>query len=354
MLVSATNLLWHAARENAPVDPELIERALAAAESGRVSGEKDIRRCDVHAALACYRASRGQFSEARAACKEIAKHVKRSHPISSIGGSLNALGVFLLERGQFAAALEQALWAAGVFEQQGWHEERARSLVLACAATLDRCIAHPGERACVEQFLACSEQLGSALARTPQLKTELSVWTDSIWDNTESLWQQLADRGNHRVALKAYRAVRQWAPSRRTAAWDRLDSAAHRLNLRVIADHARAGALRRQGWVSIDRTDRAKIGISTEYRACAGEHPIFCVIPLYGLDSVRTDEAIEVVAGAAVFEIAPGSSVLVAGEDGAALSGNGRGLFSRTPCALWRASATAASLPCYASFCRAR
>ncbi|SEF37619.1 hypothetical protein SAMN05421837_114180 [Amycolatopsis pretoriensis] len=309
--VAAAHRLRDAARNSEPVPDGLARRALRLTNSIEPLVSRADHRSDILGALAAYNASRGDHHRAREASAEIARTmtdlgVRPTNPI-------NELAVWYYEHGDFDRSLSCARNNAEVLFKARHFEAAARNCSFAAGVALKAYQQRP-ENKRLRTFFEYSGRLGRILKAQPAVRAVLSEPNTDIWDNTTSIWQQLAARGDWRLALRGYTAQKAWPQGETRPDYELLANAAHPRNTAAIKQLAADGSLTRAGRVTIDGDFSVDTQVTTYREDVSGEWTapatVYCLSPSLGDDQ---SEAV-VVAGVAVYELADDRDVRISQE----------------------------------------
>jgi hypothetical protein len=257
-------------------------------------------RSEILGALATYHASRGDHHRARATIAEIARDmtelgVRPSNPF-------NALAVWYYEHGAYDRSLSCAMSNAEILLEARHFEASARNCGFVARLALKAYQQNPEKRR-LRTFFEYSGRLGRILKAQPAVRATVSEQATDIWDNTKSIWQQLADRGDWRLALRGYTAQKAWPQGETLPDYELLANAEHPRNIAAIKQLAADGLLARLGRVTIDSDFLVDTHLTTYwedmYGIGTGPETVYGISPSLGAEQSEAS----VVAGVAVYEL---------------------------------------------------
>ncbi|CAM3893048.1 hypothetical protein KIPE111705_30115 [Kibdelosporangium persicum] len=297
---AAARRLRDAARDGQEVPKGFARQALRRTDAIERLVTRAELRGEILGALATYHASRGDHHLARAAIGEIARDmtelgVRPSNPF-------NALVVWYYEQGDFDRSMSCATHNAEVLLQARHFEAAARDCGFVARVAL-RAYQRKPETKRLRTFFEYSGKMGRILKAQPAVRATLSEQSTDIWDNTVSIWRQVADRGDWRLALRGYTAQKAWPQGQARPDYELLANAAHPRNVAAVKQLAADGSLARIGNVSIGGDFLVDTHLTTYWEDMygAGDDPetVYGICPSLGQEQTEAT----VVAGVAVYEL---------------------------------------------------
>lgn len=337
-VITVANMFRSAARARRKIDEVIMQKALAWADALPVSADRIKCRCDLLGASACYYASLDKHEKAAAACENISHYLQEPFPTPDVAVHLNESVDLYYEKKKYSEAATQACINAASLEASNLLNVATRTYGFAGECALQAYgVSH--RKTFLSLFLECSQEVGGALRSSPNLFKELELggWTETTWENTLSLWQQLADKNERVLALQAYKSVKAWEPHRKDNIWELLANAYHLRNMEAVQSLAVNGALQRRANLSIgmdmqiavDRTTARRDLVIGAERATLAPDIVYGYQPLYDSTSrsLLHEGNVEFVAGGAVYTLRDGESITIREEDVQVLKTDGQGTF---------------------------
>ena len=330
-VITAANTMRIAADQQRPIDEGMLSQALSWASSFVIRTDRINHTCDLLGAASCYQAAIGRFERASRYCEEIAGYLEDESLSVSAPVHLNELLMFYERKSLHQHCVQQGKLNAVALERAALWDVAARTYVFVCD--------HAGKSArehgvnWIKMFLESSRKLARLDQRHPNLMAENREGIDITRQNTASLWEQLTELGNFRLALDAYRAVQAWRPGFQEANWERLGDALHPLNASAIESMAAAGHLRREAIVYV-RSDGPYSAHIKTIRQRIDDKDKSSPGTVWGYWPADPAEGISVpgiesfvVGGTVVFPLTPGAEVTVVHQRAGVVDTDGKGLY---------------------------
>lgn len=305
---AAEQRLRVAARDGGVVPKHLVRQALSLTDSIEPLVSRVDHRCDILGALAAYYASRGDHHRARAVSDEIARHLDDPGARPSI--QFNELAAWYYEHGDFDRALSCGIDNAEALAKAHHFDMSARTCTFVAQVSLRAYHRRPVHKH-LRTFFEYSRRLGRIFKGHPAVYEVLSKPTADVWENTESIWRQLADQRRWRLALLGYAAQKAWPRGQVLPDYELLSHALHGRNVAAIKQLAIDGSLGRIGRVTIDGDFRVHTDVTTYREDLSEDGAVPRVV--YGLLPLRGGEESDAVfvAGAAVYELTNDDEVTI-------------------------------------------
>lgn len=324
-VITSTNMLLWAAASGRALDDSFIKEALALCEKLPHQVDKVNARCQLLGATASYYASRRRHAEALALRDEISKYLDLNEPPQQVGVSLNQLGRWYYEHGDYSRAAKIFTQNAATLAGYGLDQTEFESWLMAAEAWLRASNGRVGSS--LRKFFTCAISVGVRHQKLKQNGENLEraeIHVENIRENVVGIWEQIPQVFDSRLLLEASRALRILAPSRinRSARW--LEAAFQPANVARVKAVAEADRLVRRGEIWISHEAIVRVETTTQWNTSTGHElgdlgdpsregsAVLFTQPLYDHGAARASAGdAEFIGGLAVFPLAPGRSLTV-------------------------------------------
>jgi hypothetical protein len=218
-------------------------------------------RSDLLGAAAVYFASRHLHDKVASSLSEIAALLV-NHPLEkSLAVHLNEVLDYYFRNGSYGTAAVRAVGNGQLLERVGLPDVALKTYSIAADCALR---ASGGRRRrFLTLFFDASRRIARLVSKYPASDASALPIVGLTRENTQSLWQQLSDRGERTMALEAYGAVKAWPPRTILAAWEDLGHALHPKNHEAVDILCTAGLLRREVTIEIEGQQGARVTVTT-------------------------------------------------------------------------------------------
>ncbi|MEV6892202.1 hypothetical protein [Kribbella sp. NPDC051137] len=301
---AATDLLKYAAGNSRSLSDELVRRALAHDVPHGGSHHQVVHRLKILGAALTYFAAHNDPAGVEAAVSEVFSYVGAYE--SSAVVPLNELAAWHYGRGDLTAAIATGLAFGTRLREARCFESAARMLSFT-ARVIPRAYSAAPDPKLLEQLFDVSATIGRLLTEHVEVGTSIGDRVDDVLEQTESVWRQLADRDNWRLALRGYQASTRWPGVRRIDDWELLAKANHPRNLDAVRTTflVRDCRLRIEADLTVTRTT------STTREGSSGPGTIYALCPLADRPAELRGPGATFVAGTAVFALTAHETVTI-------------------------------------------
>ena len=218
-------------------------------------------RSDLLGAAAIYFASRNLHGKVASSLSEIAALLARQPSEKSLAVHLNEVLEYYVRLASYELAAVRALDNGQLLEQTGLPDVALKTYSIAADCALR---ASGGRRKrFLSLFFDSSKRIARLVSKHPNAEGNAPPAVTLTRDNTQSLWWQLSERGDRRMALEAYEALKVWPPRTNLPEWEDLGYALHPKNDGVVKVLCTAGLLRRDAMIEIVGEQGARVTVTT-------------------------------------------------------------------------------------------
>ncbi|MFF0163890.1 hypothetical protein ACFYRY_41320 [Streptomyces sp. NPDC005263] len=309
-LVTATNLLLHAALGGRRVDEAFLARILPLTERIASPVLRTAHRSAVLGALSVYHASVGDHARAAEVYADLVPLLNRSQRETVC--HLNDLAEWYYQQDDHARGVEQGFRTAQALDRAKLPVEAALSYLQVANCVL----LAPGNvwrKRYLRRFLQCSRRLGELSRIDPEVARSEEERLGQTLENTRGIWCQLQSLGLRRLALLAYEAQRAWPDGEVHESWETLAHAFHRRNVVTVHELAAQGLLRRDATVRLGPGPHATVSTVTRRSdsPSSGRPGVYATMPLHGTGRLAGTDNVRQVGRGVVFRLGPGEYAAV-------------------------------------------
>ncbi|MFD3622412.1 hypothetical protein ACFWWT_46150 [Streptomyces sp. NPDC058676] len=310
-LITAANLLRHAALNNRRVDHAFLAEVLPLAERITSPVVRTAHKSSVLGALSVYHAARGDHGRATATCAMLVPLLSQPQPEPA--RHLSELAEWYYQHDDYARGMEQGLHTAQALDRARLPEEAAFSYLQAASCAL---MAHGGRgpKRYLRLFLQCVHRLGYYTRAHPEVAHRFEERLGNALEDTHGLWHQFQALGLRRLALLAYEAQKTWPNGEVHESWESLSHAFHPRNVAAVREFAAQGLLRRSAIVRIGPEMHVAVSTVThrsDAPTSAGSPAVYAMMPLHGTGRVTGTDNVRQVGRGVVFHLGPGDHAVV-------------------------------------------
>ncbi|WP_143659207.1 hypothetical protein [Streptomyces sp. SA15] len=305
---AAADMLRYAADNRRPLSDGMVRQALEIDSQPERSHHWVSHRLSVLGAAMTYFASQKDSAGIGAVIDEVFGYVGAYESTAVV--PLNELAAWYYQNGDYAAAIDIGLDLGTRLRDARCFDSAARMLCFTARVILRAYQARP-ELGLLGQFFEVSEMIGRILSEHVDVRATIGDRMSDVFAETQSIWRQIADKQDRRLALRGYSAYTRWPAARKTPEWELLSKAHHPRNVEAIQGLAASGSLTREAHVRITTDFTVTMTTTTHRQDHTGPDTVYGLCPLYsGATELRGPSA-TFVAGTAVFPLRPQESVTV-------------------------------------------
>ncbi len=305
---AAVDMLKYAADHATPLPDRTVRQALDIGSRPDGTLHWVSHRLNVLGAALAYFASRKDRAGGAAVQAEVFGYLDTHESTAVV--PLNELAAWYYRNGDHPAAIATGLDLGTRLRNARRFDPAVRLLCFTARVILRSYQARP-DTALLGRFFEVSEMIGRILSERSDVRAALGDQVSDVCTETRSIWHQIADQDDWRLALRGYSAYLRWPAVRRVPEWELLSKAHHPRNLEAVRDLALSGSLTREARVRIAPDRTVTVTTTTHREGATGPDTVYALCPLYGGATERRGPAATFVAGTAVFPLRRGQSVTI-------------------------------------------
>ncbi|MFF3816722.1 hypothetical protein ACFYYD_08905 [Streptomyces bluensis] len=305
---AAADMLRYAADNRRRLSDRMVRQALELDSAREGSHHWVSHRLSVLGAMLTYYASQNDHERISATLDEVFGYVCAYESTAIV--PLNELAAWYYQNGDYPAAIDIGLDLGTRLRDSRCFDSAARLLCFTARVILRAYLSRP-EPGLLGQFFEVSEMIGRILSDHLDVRTTIGDRMSDVLTETQSIWRQIADKGDWRLALRGYSAYRRWPAIRKIPEWELLSKAHHPRNVEAIHNLAASGSLTREAHVRIDNDFTVAMTTTTHRQGNTGPATVYGLCPLYGSATELRGPSATFVAGTAVFPLRHQESVTI-------------------------------------------
>jgi hypothetical protein len=305
---AAADLLRYAAANRRPLPNTVVQQALELDSHHGASHHAVSHRLNILGAAMTYYASQNEQAGIEAMLDEVFGYLREYESTAVV--PLNELAAWYYQTGDLPTAIDAGLGLGTRLRDLHCFGSAARILCFTGRVILRAYKTQP-DRELLERFLDVSEMIGRILTEHVDVHIAIGDQMTDIRTETESIWRQIADHEDWRLASRGYGAYTRWPTAPRIPEWELLSAALHPRNVQAVRNVAAMDGLRREAHVSINADFTVDMKTTTHRRGGTGPDIVYGLCPLYRGAAERHSPSANFVAGTAVFPLRHRDSVTI-------------------------------------------
>lgn len=305
---AAADMLKYAAANRQSLPETLVRQALGLNPPRDASHHWVSHRLSILGAVMTYYASRNDKASVEIILGEVFGYLGEYESTAVV--SLNELAAWYYQAGDLSSAIDTGLDLGTRLRDARCFDSAARLLCFTGRLILRAYKAQP-EDELLGRFFEVSEMIGRVLSDHLDVRAAIGARMSDVHSETESIWHQLADRGDWRLALRGYGAYVRWPAAPRIPEWELLSNALHPRNVEAVRNLAAYGGLTREAHMTINADFTVNVTTTTHRGSSPGPDTIYGLCPLYSGAAERHSPSATFVAGTAVFPLRHNDSVTI-------------------------------------------
>jgi hypothetical protein len=306
--IAAADMLRYAADNRRPLSNKIVRQALELDSQHEPVHHWVSHRLSILGAGLTYYASQDDRGGIDAVLKEVFGYLG-AYELTAVV-PLNELAAWYYQNGDYLAAFEIGLDLGTRLRDARCFDSAARLLCFTARVILRAYGAQP-ELKLLARFFEVSEMIGRILSGHFDVRAAIGDRVSDVLTETESIWRQIADRGDWRLALQGYTAYTCWPAVRKILEWELLSNALHPRNVEAVQNLAAYGSLTRESHVQINVDFTVNMTTTTHRQGRTGPDTVYGLCPLYGSATELRSPSATFVAGTAVFPLRHQESVTI-------------------------------------------
>lgn len=306
--LAAVDMLRYAADNRRPLPDNIVGQALELDLPAAPSHHWVTHRLSILGAAMTYYASRDDRSSIDAILDEVFGYLSTHESIAVV--PLNELAAWYYQNDDYPAAIDIGLELSTRLQNTRCFDSAARLLCFTARVILRAYKAQPEPRL-LTKFFEVSETTGRILGGHFDVRTAIGDRMSDVLTETQSIWRQIADTQDWRLALRGYVAYACWPTVRKIPEWELLSKALHPRNLEAVQNLTTYGCLTRGANVRINADFTVNMTTTTRRDDRTGPDTVYGLCPLYGGATELRSPTATFIAGTAVYPLRYQESVTI-------------------------------------------